>query len=63
VGNRLLPRAADALVNAVERRLAHWTNPGSSTTPLRPGGKPLKGQVANGGRGHGRQRRRRRRGR
>jgi NAD-dependent dihydropyrimidine dehydrogenase PreA subunit len=63
VGNHLLPRAADALVNAVERRLAHGTNPGSSTTPLRPGGKPLKGQVANGGKGHGRQRRRRRRGR
>ena len=63
VGNRLLPRAADALVNAVERRLVHGPNLGSSTTPLRPGGKPLKGQATNGGKGHGRQRRRRRRGR
>jgi len=63
VGNRLLPRIADALVNAIERRLAHGTNLGSSTTSLRPGGKPLKEQVANGGKGRGRQRRRRRRGR
>ena len=62
VGNQLLPRVADALVSAVEHRLAHETDPISSTTSPRSGSKPLKKQVRKGGRGHGRQRRQRRRG-
>jgi len=63
VGNWLLPRAADALVGAAERRLANRSNPAAPGTSLRfwdnTGQRP-----ASGGRGgRGRQRRRRRRGR
>lgn len=61
VGSWLLPRAADALAGAVERRLTR-ENSISSITPLRSGnGSPMRGSGRGGG-GRGRQRRRRRRG-
>jgi len=62
VGSWLLPRAADALVGAVERRLARGTNPASSVTSLRSGDGPQMRQTGRGRGGRGRQRWRRRRG-
>ncbi len=62
VGHWLLPRAADALVGSVERRLTRGTGPVSSSTPLRSGNKSLTRQTGNGRRGRGRQNRRRYRG-
>jgi ferredoxin len=63
MGSWLLPRAADAMVAAVERRLVSGTNPVSSATSLRSGNKPLTRQMGGRGGGRPRQRRRRRRGR
>ena len=62
VGNWLLPRAADALVETIERRLTRGTNSVPSANPLRSGSRPLSRQMGNGRDGQGRQRRRRRRG-
>lgn len=63
VGSQLLPRAADALLDAVERRLARGTNTAPSATPLRSGSRSLPRQVSDRRGGSRRQRRRRRRGR
>lgn len=62
VGSWLLPRAADALIGAVERRLTRGTNSDSPITSFRSGSRSSARQMRNGGRGRGRQRRRRRRG-
>lgn len=62
VGSWLLPRAADALVGAVERWLAGGAKSTPSTIPLRSGNKPLMRQMDRGRDGRRRQRRRRRRG-
>lgn len=60
VGNRLLPRAADALVGAVERRLMRGTSPVSSATSFRSeNGAPMRSSSHVGSnRGHQRRRRR-----
>jgi len=63
VGSWLLPRAADAFLDAVERRLARRTSPTSSAATLRPGNSPLSKQIGNGRSRPGRHRRRRWRGR
>jgi len=63
MGGWLLPRAADALVAAVERRLVGGTNRVSSVTPFRSRNKPLSNQIGGRGDGRIRQRQRRRRGR
>lgn len=63
VGSQLLPRAADALLDAVERRLARGTSPASSSAPLRSGNRSLPKQMGDGKGNPRRQRRRRRRGR
>jgi ferredoxin len=62
VGNWLLPRAADALVGTIERRLTRGTNSVPSANPPRSGSRSLSKQMGNRGGGQGRQRRRRRRG-
>lgn len=62
VGRWLLPRAANALVGAVERRLARGTNPVSPVTSLRSANRPQMRQTGRGRGGRGRQRRQRRRG-
>jgi NAD-dependent dihydropyrimidine dehydrogenase PreA subunit len=63
VGSWLLPRAADALVGAVERRISSGANPDPSTSLLGSGKGPLMRQMGRGKRGRRRQRRRRQRGR
>lgn len=61
VGSWLLPRAADALIGAVERRLAQGTNSASSIS-FRSESRPQTKQTGRGRSGGGRQRRHRRRG-
>lgn len=63
VGSWLLPRAADALVDAVERRLTQGEDSALSTTPLRSGSQASMRRMGGGRGGRPRQRRRRRRGR
>ena len=63
VGTWLLPRAANALLDAMGRRLVDGARSASSATPLRSGNKSSMRRLGGGGGGHGRQRRRRRRGR
>lgn len=62
VGSWLLPRAADALVGAVERRLAQGANSASSANSLCSENRSQMRQTGRGKGGRGRQRRRRRRG-
>lgn len=57
VGSWLLPRAADALLGAVERRLSSGAHPYASTTLLRSENRPLMRQMGRGRRGRRRQRR------
>lgn len=61
VGNWLLPRTADALISAVERRLAQGTNSASSAASLCSENRSQMSQIGRGRgrRGRGRQRRRR----
>jgi len=59
----LLPRAADALVGAVERRLARTADPTPSATPFRSGNRAPMRQMGSGRGGKRRQRRRQQRGR
>jgi len=61
-GQWLLPRAADALVGAVERRLARGPGQGSSATPLRLGNRTTARRPGDGAAGRGHRRRRRHRG-
>jgi len=63
MGSWLLPRAADALVAAVERRLVSGSDQVSSATSARSENKPFGRQMGGRGGGRSRQRRRRRRGR
>jgi hypothetical protein len=63
VGSWLLPRAADALVGAVERRLVDGANSAPSATSLRSGNRSPMKQMGGRRGGEPRQRRRRRRGR
>jgi NAD-dependent dihydropyrimidine dehydrogenase PreA subunit len=64
VGSWLLPRAANALVDAFERRLTHGTDPGPSSASLRVENRPFARRAGSGrGGGRARQRQRRRRGR
>lgn len=63
VEDLLLPRAADALVGAVERSLARRTHSAPSAIPFRSGNRSSMGPMAGGRGGRSRQRRRRRRGR
>jgi NAD-dependent dihydropyrimidine dehydrogenase PreA subunit len=58
VGSWLLPRAADALVGAVDRRLSSRANSGPSTNLLRSENRPLMRRIGRGRRG-GRRRQRR----
>ncbi len=63
VGNWLVPRAADALLGVVERRLTRGTPRSSlANSPRSTKGGSLTRQTDNGGRGRSRQRRRRHRG-
>ena len=61
-GQWLLPRAADALVGALERRLARGPEQGSPATSLRPGNRTPARRPGDGAAGRGHRRRRRRRG-
>jgi NAD-dependent dihydropyrimidine dehydrogenase PreA subunit len=61
-GSWLLPRVTDALLNAVEHRLAGGTSTASSVAPLRSKRGPLQRGMGGRRSGWGRQRRRRRRG-
>jgi NAD-dependent dihydropyrimidine dehydrogenase PreA subunit len=63
VGSWLLPRAADALVDAVERRLTQGGDTAPSKTTLRSRSQTSMRQMGGGRGGRSRQRRRRRRGR
>jgi Fe-S-cluster-containing hydrogenase component 2 len=63
VGSWLLPRATDALVGAVERRLTQGEDSAPSTTTLRSGSQASMRRMGGGGGGRPRQRRRRQRGR
>ena len=63
VGSWLLPRAAEALLDAMERRLVDGASSAPSATPLRSGNKPSMKQMGIGRGGRFRQRRQRRRGR
>lgn len=63
VGSWLLPRAADALMDAVERRLTQGGNSAPSTTTLRSRSQTSLRRLGGGRGGRSRQRRRRRRGR
>jgi NAD-dependent dihydropyrimidine dehydrogenase PreA subunit len=63
VGSWLLPRAADALLGAVERRLSSGANSALSASLLRSGNRPLMRHMGRGRRGRRRQRRWRQRGR
>lgn len=60
VGSWLLPRAADALLDAMERRLVDGASSAPSATPLRSDNKPSMRQMGGGRGGRFRQRRRRR---
>ena len=62
VGNWLLPRFADAFLDAVERRPVPGTSPGSSAGPRRSASSPLPEQKGSERSGRGRRRRQRRRG-
>jgi NAD-dependent dihydropyrimidine dehydrogenase PreA subunit len=62
VGSWLLPRAADALVDAVDRRLTQRSNSAPATTSRRSRPQASMRQKGNGRGGRSRQRRRRRRG-
>ena len=62
VGSWLLPRAADALLDAMERRLVGGASSAPSATPLRSGNKLSMRQMGGGRGSRYRQRRRRRRG-
>jgi NAD-dependent dihydropyrimidine dehydrogenase PreA subunit len=62
VGSWLLPRAADALVDAVDRRLAQGGGSAPSTTNLRSSPQISMRRKGGGRGGRSRQRRRRRRG-
>jgi len=61
VGSWLLPRAANALLDAMERRLTDGASSAPSAIPLRSGSKPSMRQMGGGGGGRFRQRWRRRR--
>lgn len=63
VGSLLLPRAADALVDAVERRLTQGRDSAPSTTSLRSGSQGSMRRMEGGRGGRPRRRRRRQRGR
>jgi ferredoxin len=62
VGSWLLPRAADAFLDAVERRLTRGTNSVSFAPSLHAENRPQMRGTGRGRDGQGRQRRRRRRG-
>jgi NAD-dependent dihydropyrimidine dehydrogenase PreA subunit len=62
VGSWLLPRATNALLDAMERRLVDGASSAPSTTPLRSGNKSSMRRMGRGRGGRARQRRRRRRG-
>jgi NAD-dependent dihydropyrimidine dehydrogenase PreA subunit len=62
VGSQLLPRAANALLDAVERRLVRGTNTVPSATPLRSGSRLSPKQVSDRRGGSRRRRRQRHRG-
>ena len=62
LGSWLLPRVADVLEGAVERRLARGVNSTPSATPVRPGSNPLVRHIGGRRDGRSRQRRRHRRG-
>jgi hypothetical protein len=62
VGSWLLPRAANALLDAMERRLVDGASSAPSATPLRAGSKSSSRQMGGGSGGRFRQRRRRQRG-
>ncbi len=63
VGSWLLPRAANALLDAMERRLTDGASSAPSATPLRPGNKSSMRRMGGGRGGRFCQRRRRWRGR
>lgn len=63
VGSWLLPRATNALLDAMERRLVEGASSAPSATPLRSDDKPSMRQMGGRRGGRVRQRRRRRRGR
>ena len=63
VGSWLLPRAANMLMDAMERRLVDAARSAPSATPLRSGDKPSMRRMGAGRGGRARQRRRHRRGR
>jgi ferredoxin len=63
VGSWLLPRAANMLMDAMERRLVDGASSAPSATPLRSGDKSSKRRMGGGRGGRARQRRRHRRGR
>jgi NAD-dependent dihydropyrimidine dehydrogenase PreA subunit len=63
VEDLLLPRAADALVGAVERRLARGMHSAPSAIPFRSGNRSSMGRITGGRGSRSRQRRRRRGGR
>jgi len=63
VGSWLLPRAANALLDAMERRLLDGASSAPSATPLRSGAKSSMRRMGAGRGGRARQRRRRWRGR
>lgn len=63
VASWLLPRAADVLVGAIERRLTSGASSVPSASSLRTGNRPLTRQMGGGRGNRSRQRQRRRRGR
>jgi ferredoxin len=63
VGSWLLPRAANALLDAMERRMVDGASSAPSVTSLRSGDKSSMGRMGGGRGGRSRQRRRRQRGR
>ena len=63
VGSWLLPRAANALLDAMESRLVNGASSAPSATPLRSGNKTSMRRMGGGRSGRARQRRRHRRGR
>ena len=62
VGSWLLPRAANALLDAMERRLVDGARSAPSATPLRSGNKSSMRRMGGGRGGRARQRQRRWRG-
>jgi ferredoxin len=63
VGSWLLPRATNALLDAMERRLVDGVSSAPSATQLRSGSKSSMRRMGGGRGGRARQRRQRRRGR